>query len=131
MLNPDSETRLVSMPSVLLVAAYRIMRVDGRNLVRVPLLNHLTDDWQSREVTDIAILVAKLLFWRDVLLKPVVSLRELLVGVDVGDYEMSFCVPEGHFRVFPLTSQLREPAALQSLVNKCKMGFSRTRQFRS
>ena len=30
---------------------------------------------------------------------------------------MSLCVPKGHLHVSPLSSQLKEPAALQSLVN--------------
>ena len=116
-LNPDNETHLVSMPPVLLVAAYRLMRVPINRLVWVPLLNQLTDDWRNRELTDVSILVAKLLFWHDVLLQPVVSLRELLGGIDVGEYDMSFCVPEGNFAVYDVSSQLKESGSLQSLVN--------------
>ena len=115
--NPDSETHLVSMPPVLLVAAYRFMKAPSNRLVWVPLLNHLTDDWQTRELTDVSILVAKLLFWHDVLLQPVVSLRELLGGIDVGVHEMSFCVPEGNFSVCDVSSQLTHSAELQSMVN--------------
>jgi len=116
-LNPDSETHLVSMPPVLLVAAYRFMKAPSNRLVWVPLLNHLTDDWRTRELTDVSILVAKLLFWHDVLLQPVVSLRELLGGIDVGVHEMSFCVPEGNFSVCDVSSQLTHSAELQSMVN--------------
>jgi len=116
-LNPDSETHLVSMPPVLLVAAYRFMKAPSNRLVWVPLLNHLTDDWRTRELTDVSILVAKLLFWHDVLLQPVVSLRELLGGIDVGVHEMSFCVPEGKFSVCDVSSQLTHSAELQSMVN--------------
>lgn len=115
--NPDSETHLVSMPPVLLVAAYRFMKAPSNRLVWVPLLNHLTDDWQTRELTDVSILVAKLLFWHDVLLQPVVSLRELLGGIDVGVHEMSFCVPEGNYSVCDVSSQLTHSAELQSMVN--------------
>ncbi|KAL3156272.1 hypothetical protein ABBQ32_012545 [Trebouxia sp. C0010 RCD-2024] len=115
--NPDSETHLVSMPPVLLVAAYRFMKAPSNRLVWVPSLNHLTDDWRTRELTDVSILVAKLLFWHDVLLQPVVSLRELLGGIDVGDHEMSFCVPEGNFSVCDVSSQLTQSVELQSMVN--------------
>ena len=116
-LNPDSETHVVSMPPVLLVAAYRFMKAPSNRLVWIPLLNHLTDDWRNRELSDVSILVAKLLFWHDVLLQPVVSLRELLGGIDVGVHEMSFCVPEGNFRVWDVKHQLTQPAELQSMVN--------------
>ena len=116
-LNPDSETHLVSIPPVLLVAAYRFMKAPKNRLVWVPLLNHLTDDWRNRELTDVSILVAKLLFWHDVLLQPVVSLRELLGGIDVGVNEMSFCVPEGNFFVCDVSSQLTQLAELPSMVN--------------
>lgn len=116
-LNPDNETHLVSMPPVLLVAAYWFLKVPISRLVWVPLLNHLTDDWRSRELTDVSILVAKLLFWHDILLQPVVSLRELLGGIDVGDHEMSFCVPEGNFLVCDVISQLTQSDELQSMVN--------------
>jgi len=116
-LNPDSETHLVSMPPMLLVAAYRFMTAPSNRLVWVPLLNHLTDDWRTRELTDVSILVAKLLFWHDVLLQPVVSLRELLGGVDVGVHEMSFCVPNDNFSVCDVSSQLTHSAELQSMVS--------------
>lgn len=100
-------------------AAYRFMKAPSNRLVWVPLLNHLTDDWQTRELTDVSILVAKLelLFWHDVLLQPVVSLREVLGGIDVGVHEMSFCVPEGNFSVCEVSSQLTHSAELQSMVN--------------
>ncbi|KAL3146633.1 hypothetical protein ABBQ32_000863 [Trebouxia sp. C0010 RCD-2024] len=61
-LNPDSETHLVSMPPLLLVAVYRCMNASSNKLVLVPLLNHLTDDWRTWELTDVSVLVAKLWF---------------------------------------------------------------------
>jgi len=117
MLNPDSETHLVSMPPVLLVAAYRFMTPTSNRLLWLPLLSHLTDDWRNRELTDVSILVAKLLFWHDVLGQSVVSLRELLGGIDVGVHEMSFCVPNSNFRVCDVSSQLKDSADLQSMVS--------------
>ena len=116
-LNPDSETHLVSMPPVLLVAAYRFMTAPDNRLVWMPLLNQLTDDWRSRELTDVSILVAKLLFWHDVLHQHVVSLRELLGDIDVGDHDMSFLVPEGNFSVCEVNSQVTQSAELQSMVD--------------
>ncbi|KAL3160509.1 hypothetical protein ABBQ32_010814, partial [Trebouxia sp. C0010 RCD-2024] len=52
MINPDAETHLISMPPVLLVAAYRFMAPINSRLVWVPLLNQLTDEWRQRELTD-------------------------------------------------------------------------------
>ena len=115
-LNPDGETHLVSMPPVLLVAAQRFMRDVSNPLVWVPLLNELTDDWESREITDVSILVAKLFFWHSVLHQPAVSLRDLLGGVDVGLHEMSFCVPNDNFLVCAVRNKLT-PLKLQSMVS--------------
>ncbi len=116
-LYPDREPHLVSMPPVLLVAAYRSMKAFSNKLLWVPLLSHLTHDWQNRELTDVSILVAKLFFWHDVLCQPVVSLRELLGGVNIGVHEMSFCVPNNNFRVCDVSSQLTDSAELQSMVS--------------
>ena len=88
----------------------------SERLVWVPLLNHLTDDWR-KELTDASILVAKLLLWHGVLLQLVVSLRELLGGINVGVHNMSFCVPEGNFSVCNVSSQLTQSAELQSMVD--------------
>lgn len=85
LLNPDGETHLVSMPPLLLVAAHQFMMAASNRLLWVPLLKRLTGEWHTRELDGVSILVAKLLFWHDVLLKPVVSLRELMGGdVDIG-----------------------------------------------
>lgn len=105
--NPDGETHIVSMPPVLLVAAYRCMKVPSSKLVWVPLLHRLSDERRQRELTDVRILVAKLLLWHDVLRQPVVSLKELLGGVDVGDHDMSFCVPHKTFAYVMSTNSSR------------------------
>lgn len=117
LLHPDSETHLVSVPPLLLVAAYQCMNAPSNRLAWLPLLNRLSDDWRSRELTDVSILVAKLFFWHDVLLQPVVSLRELVGDINVGAHEMSLCVPEGNFAVCDVSSQLTQPAEVQSMVN--------------
>ena len=119
MINPDAETHLILMPPVLLVAAYRFMAPVNSRLVWVPLLNQLTDEWRQQELTDVSILVAKLLFWHDVLFQPVVSLSDLLGGINVGDLEMPLCVPEDHFSVCEVSSheELTAPAQLQRMVN--------------
>ncbi len=116
-LYPDREPHLVSMPPVLLVAAHRSMTALSNKLLWLPLLKHLSDDWQKRELTDVSVLVAKLFFWRHVLCQPVVSLRELLGGADIGVHEMSFCVPNNNFCVCDVSSQLTDPAELQSMVS--------------
>ncbi|KAL8794089.1 MAG: hypothetical protein Q9182_007637 [Xanthomendoza sp. 2 TL-2023] len=103
--NIDAETHLVSMPPVLLVVAYRFMGNVKDKLVWVPLLNQLTDEWRQRELTDVSILVAKLLLMHDTLQQPTVSLSDLLGGIDVGEHQMSLCVPEGHFSVCDIRSQ--------------------------
>ena len=126
-LNPDSENHLVSTPPLLLVAACRFMKAPDNRLVWVPLLNHLTDDWRTHELTDVSILVAKLLFRHDVLRQSVVSLRELLGVIDVGVHDMSFCVPDSNISVCDVSSKLTQPVHGQQY--GCAMGFSRTRQF--
>ena len=118
-INPDAETHRISMPPVLLVAAYRFMAPVNNRLVWVPLLNQLTDEWRQRELTDVSILVAKLLFWQDILDQRLVLLSDLLGGINVGDHEMVLRVPEGHFSVCEISShdQLTAPAQLQKMIN--------------
>ena len=119
MINPDAEMHLVSLPPVLLVAAYRFMAPVLNRMVWVPLLNQLTDEWRQRELTDISVLVAKLLFWHDILHQHVVSLSALLGGIEVGEHEMSLYVPEGHFSVCEISSheEITGSAQLQKMVS--------------
>ena len=91
--DPDIDEHLVCTPPLLLVAAYCSMRLHHGSLVFVPLLAQLTDNWRTRELTDVSILVAKLHLWRAVLHKETVALSALLGGVDVGDHEMCLCIP--------------------------------------
>ena len=80
LINPDAEMHLISMPPVLLVAAHRFMAPVNNRLVWVPLLHQLTDEWRQQELTDVSNVVAKLLFWHDILHQPVVLLGDLLGG---------------------------------------------------
>lgn len=63
------------------------------SLVWVLLLNQLTDGWRHQGITDVSILVARLLFCNDTVHQGEVLLSALLGGIDVGDLEMSLCVP--------------------------------------
>ncbi len=76
--NPDAGEQQVSMPPLLLIAAYRYMEIEKHRMVFVPLLQHLADNWQDRELTDVSVLVAKLFLWRHVMKQATVQLSELL-----------------------------------------------------
>lgn len=112
LVNIDAEMHVLSMPPVLLIATYRFMGSIRNSLVWVPLLNQLTDEWRQRELTDVSILVAKLLFMHDTLQQPWVALSDLLGCVDVGEHQMLFCVPEDHFSVCDISHSL-DPGSAQ------------------
>ena len=88
------EEHLVCTPPLLLVAAYRSMPLSNGSLLWVPLLSQLTDNWRARELTDVSILVAKLLLCRVVLHKETMTLSALLGGVDVGEHDLCLCIPD-------------------------------------
>lgn len=114
----DAEMHVLSVPPVLLVAAYRFMKRSKYSLMWVPLLKQLTDEWQQRELTDVSILVARLMLMRDTLQKPSILLSDLLGGVDVGKHQMSFYVPESHFSVCDIKSrQELSSAELKNMVS--------------
>lgn len=105
------------MPPVLLLTAYRYMQGLKRELVWVPLLNQMTDQWRDRELTDVSILVARLLFWRIVFHRSVISLKQLLGGMDVGEHNFDLCVPKTHFHVFDVKThaELTDQAQLAQM----------------
>ena len=115
-LNPDAQLHLVSMPPVLLVAAFRLMARINNRLAWVPLLEQLTDEWRQPELTGVSILVARLRFWHDVLHQPQVLLSDLLGGIDVGRHEKYLCVSDDHFSVCE-TSSHEDPMAPAQLTN--------------
>ena len=115
-LNPDTQRHLVSMPPVLLVAAFHLMACVNNRLTWVPLLKQLTDEWRQPELTGVSILVARLRFWHDVLHQPQVLLSDLLGGIAVGRHEKYLCVPDDHFSVCK-TSSHEDPMAPAQLAN--------------
>lgn len=105
-INPDSLAHFVTMPPVLLLTAYRFMQGAKHELVWMPLLTQMTGEWCDWELTDVSILVARLFFWHNVFRQSVISLEQLLGGMDVGEHNIELCVPNSHFHVFDIKSHV-------------------------
>ncbi len=123
-INPDAGEQQVSMPPLLIIAAYRYMDVDKHGMVFVPLLQHLADNWQDRELADVSVLVAKLFLWRHVMDQDTVQLSELLGGIERGMHDMELCVPTSDYEVYKVGEQLTSAEFQQLLQNaECRWAF--------
>ena len=122
--NPDAGEQQVSMPPLLMIAAYRYMEVGKQGMVFVPLLQHLADNWQDRELTDVSVLVAKLFLWRHVMNQDTVQLSELLGGIELGMSDTEFCMPTSDYEVHKVGEQLSSVEFEQLLQNaECRWAF--------
>ena len=125
--NPDEGEQQISMPPLLMIAAYRYIRKhhachDG--MVFVPLLQHLADDWQDRELTDVSVLVAKLFLWRHVMNQDTVQLSKLLGGIELARCDIELCVPTSDYEVHKVGEQLSSVEFEQLLRNaECQWAF--------
>ena len=115
--NPDAGEQQVSMPPLLMIAAYRYMEVNQQGMVFVPLLQHLADNWQDRQLTDVSVLVAKLFLWRHVMKQATVQLSELVGGIELGLSDMELCVPTSDYAVHKVDEQLTSAEFEQQLQN--------------
>ncbi len=122
--NPDAGEQQVSMPPLLMIAAYRYMEIDKHGMVLVPLLQHLADNWQDRELTDVSVLVAKLFLWRHVMNQDTVQLSKLLGGIELGLSDMELCVPTSDYAVHKVGEQLTSAEFEQLLQSaECQWAF--------
>ena len=122
--NPDAGEQQVSMPALLMIAAHRYMEAKQHGMVLVPLLQHLADSWQDRELTDVSVLVAKLFLWRHVMEEATVYVSELLGGIQLGLSDMEVCVPTSNFAVHKVSEQLTSAEFGQQLQNAdCRWAF--------
>lgn len=121
---PDLGEQQISMPPLLMIAAYRYMEIGKHGMAFVPLLQHMADNWQDGELSDVSVLVAKLFLWRHVMNQDTVELSELLGGSKLGRYALEVCVPTSDYEVHKVGEQLSSVEFEQLLQNaECQWAF--------
>lgn len=114
---PDEVMVLISTCGLLVAAAFRFLHVDGHPMPSLPLLQQLADEWQQRELSDVAFLVSRLFLLRNVIGKTEVTLRQLLGGLpDRQVPHFHLHIPADRFCVVHLNQQLDEDAFVEELL---------------
>lgn len=114
---PDEAAVLISISGLLVAAAFRFLHVDGHPMPSLPLLQQLADEWQQRELSDVAFLVTRLFLLRNVIGKTEVMLGQLLGGLpgrQVPRFHLH--IPADRFCVVHLDQQLDEHAFVGDLL---------------
>ena len=124
---PDDQVKLqVSLCPLVLLAAYRNLEVYQHGLPFLPLLSQLTDDWRSWELTDVGMIVLRLLMYSKVLIFQEVKLSELL-GIPLSE-DVAVRVPQHKLWVRLLSKQLTD-SDMEKLVKEFRCSPEEDRYF--
>ena len=124
--SPDQQpNQIVTLPMLLAAAAANVLEADLERLTAVPLLERISDDWRSREITDCTMVVLRLLVLKKVLHVDKIKLRELYPFLAGSAYsEHMVLVPDEGFRIAAESKQLSNSEFSQLLNDPDRQAFA-------
>lgn len=124
--SPDQQSnQVVSLPMLLGAAAASALEVDFERMAAVPLLDRISDDWRSREVTDCSLIVLRLMVLRKVLHVDKIRLGELYPFLESSRYSQQMIkVPEKGFEIAAQGTQLSHKEFSQLLKDPKRQAFA-------
>lgn len=103
----DQNDKIVRLPLLLGAGLANHLEVDLERLEAVPLIRRLNDDWRSREITDLSIIVLRILVLRQILHVDKISISDLYPGLKDSQFaDRIVKVPKTGFRVQSKGKQL-------------------------